>query len=67
MAWQIMDMKVPLSDNIKAALDYHQKKYGAPPNIVEYSDKIIDMPRIDGIKYVPVRIPANILLIGVQK
>ena len=67
MLWMMTNMNNPLPDNIKTALDYHQKKYGTPPNIVEYSDKIIDMPRMKGIKYVPVRIPANILLIGVQK
>ena len=66
MLWMINDMKLPLPDNIQAALDYHIKKYGMPPNIVEHSDKLSSVPNIDGVELKSVHIPANILLIGVK-
>ena len=66
MMWQISDMKCPLPDNIKAALNYHTKKYGLPPNIIEHSPKLSPFPNVDGVESTPVSIPANILLIGVK-
>ena len=66
MLWQVMDMKKPLADNIRQAMEYHTKKYGAPPNILEHSNQLSGVPNVDGVEFVPVRIPANILLIGVK-
>lgn len=66
MLWQIIDMKKPLLDNIRQALNYHMQKYGTPPNILEHSNRLSGVPNVDGVEFVPVRIPANILLIGVK-
>lgn len=65
MLWQIMNMKAPLPKNIQDALDYHKKKYGQVPNLIEYGMKA-EMPPIDGIRYCPVQMPANILLLAVE-
>jgi hypothetical protein len=62
----MMDMKAPLPANIRQALDYHMKKYGLPPNIVEHSYKLSGLSNVDGVEFVPVNIPTNILLIGVK-
>lgn len=66
MLWQMMDMKIPLPANIRQALDYHMKKYGLPPNIVEHSYKLSDEINVDGVEFVPINIPKNILLVGVK-
>lgn len=68
MLWMMTNMKEPLPNNIKAALDYHTKKYGAPPNIVEYSQHI-EHPQLledESIHYRRINVPSNILLIGVN-
>lgn len=59
-------MTTPLPKNIQRALEYHFKKYGTPPNIVEHSILLGDMPPVDGVEYSTINIPANILLIGVK-
>jgi hypothetical protein len=66
MLWMMTDMKAPLPGNIKKALDYHTQKYGTPPNIVEYSNQLLGVFNIDGVEFVRVNIPSNILLIGVK-
>lgn len=65
MLWQF-DPKAPLPNSIQQALDYHKKKYGLPPNIVEHSSVLSGLPNVDGVEYVPVNVPSNILLIGVK-
>lgn len=67
MEWMILDMKTPLPENIQKALDYHTKKYGAVPNILEHSNKLSPFPNVDGVESVSINIPANILLIGVKR
>lgn len=67
MGWMIMDMKIPLSDNIRQALEYHETKYGAPPNILEHSNQLSGLSNVDGVQFVPINIPKNIFLIGVKK
>ena len=67
MLWMMTDMKAPLSNNVRQAVDYHTKKYGLPPNIVEYSNQLSGVSNVDGVEFVPVSIPLNILLIGVRK
>lgn len=67
MLWMMTDMKQPLPDNVKIALEYHMKKYGAPPNILEYSDKLSSFPNVDGVESTPISVPTNILLVGVKK
>jgi hypothetical protein len=64
MGWQITDMKQPLSKSIQQALEYHERKYGRVPNIVEHGK--IEPPPLPGVRYVPIRIPPNILLVGVE-
>ena len=66
MLWQILDMKAPLSANILQALDYHTKKYGTHPNILEHSKHLSGVPNVDGVEFMPVSVPKNILLIGVK-
>ena len=66
MLWMMTDMKTPLPDRIHQALEYHTKKYGTPPNIVEHSNLLSGLPNVDGVEYIPVRVPSNILLIGVK-
>jgi hypothetical protein len=67
MLWMMTNMKAPLSENIQQALDYHTKKYGAPPNILEHSNQLSDVPNVDGVEFVSIRIPKNILYIGVKR
>ena len=62
MEWMITNIKAPLPENIRQALEYYEKKYGKVPSVVEHG-KDLTMPKIDGVRYVPIRIPANILLI----
>jgi hypothetical protein len=66
MEWMITDMKKPLPESIQQALDYHKQKYGTPPNILEHSNQLSDVPNVDGVEFVQIRIPTNILLIGVK-
>ena len=66
MLWMMTDMKRPLPDNIKAALDHYTSRYGLPPNIIEHSVKLSPFPNVDGVESTPVSIPTNILLIGVK-
>ena len=66
MLWMMTDMKKPLADNIRQALDYHTKKYGTPPNIVEHSNQLSGVSNVDGVEFVSIQIPRNILLIGVK-
>ena len=66
MLWMMTNMKAPLRENIREALDYHTKKYGTPPNIVEHSLKLSPVPNVDGVEYVPLNIPSNILYVGVK-
>jgi hypothetical protein len=66
MEWMITDTKKPLSESIQQALDYHKMKYGAPPNILEHSNQLSGVPNVDGVEFVQIRIPTNILLIGVK-
>lgn len=63
MLWQ-MDMKRPLPENIRQALEYHEKKYGRVPNIIEHGK--IDPPALPGIRYTSIRIPYNLILLGVE-
>lgn len=65
LGWQINNMKDPLPENIRKALEFHEKKYGRVPNVVEYSQEL-DRPQMDGIRFHPVNIPKNILLVGVE-
>ena len=67
MLWMMTDMKAPLPDNIRQALDYHTKKYGTPPNILEHSNQLSGVPNVDGVEFVSINIPKNILYIGVKK
>lgn len=67
MLWMMADMKQELSTNIRAALDHHTKKYGLPPNVLEYSNKLSGVPNLDGVKSSLASIPTNILLIGVKR
>jgi len=68
MEWMMLDMKTPLPENIQKALDYHQKKYGKVPNIVECSEKFEakELPILEGVVLNRIRVPKNILLVGVQ-
>ena len=66
MLWQITDMKKPLSVNVQQAIDYHTQKYGQPPNVLEHSNQLSGVPNVDGVEFVQIRIPTNILLIGVK-
>jgi hypothetical protein len=65
MEWMITNIKAPLPENIRQALDYHEKKYGRVPNLVEHGMKE-EMPNIEGIRYKSIRIPSNILLVGID-
>lgn len=65
MEWQINDMKAPLSESVRQALEYHKKKYGSVPNLIEHGTKA-PMPPIEGVRYRPVQMPANILLLAVE-
>jgi len=65
MLWQIADIKQPLPENIRKALEFHEKKYGRAPNIVEYSHEL-ECPQMNGILFRPISIPKNILLVGVE-
>lgn len=67
MLWMMTDMKAPLPKNIQQALDYHTEKYGTPPNIVEYSKLLSDSPNVEGVEFVPLNIPKNILYVGVKR
>lgn len=67
MLWMMTNMNEPLPDNIRKALEYHQKKYGRVPNIVEYSKLIEQAPDVEKVTLKPVQIPKNILLVGVQE
>lgn len=64
MLWMITDMKKPLSDNIRQALEHHERKYGRVPNLVEHGK--IEPPPLPGVRYVPVNVPSNILYVGVE-
>lgn len=64
MEWMMTDMKRPLSENIKMALEHHERKYGKVPNIVEHGD--IMPPPMYGIRFHRIRIPSNILLLGIE-
>lgn len=66
MFWQINDMKAPLSENIRVALEHHEKKYGRVPNVVEHGKLLENLPPIPGVRYVPISIPKNLLLVGVE-
>ena len=63
--WQY-DIKAPMPESIRYALEHHEKKYGKVPNLIEHSNKLQDLPKIDGIRYAPVNIPANLLLLAVE-
>jgi len=67
MMWMMTDMKLPLPENIRLALEHHKKKYGQPPNIVEHSYKLKDLMPVDGVTYHPINIPENILLVVIEK
>jgi hypothetical protein len=62
MEWMITNLKTPLPENIRQALEYYEKKYGRVPSLIEHGMKE-EMPQVPGVRYVPIRIPANILLI----
>jgi hypothetical protein len=62
MEWMITNLKTPLPENIRQALEYYEKKYGKAPSVVEHGMKE-EMPKVPGVRYVPIRIPSNILLI----
>ena len=66
MLWMMTDMKKPLSENIRYALEHHERKYGRVPNLIEHGLGLQNLPPIDGVRYVPVSIPSNILLVGVE-
>jgi hypothetical protein len=66
MFWQINDMKAPLSESVQQALDYHKKKYGRVPNLVEHGQLLQNLPPIAGVRYMPIRIPSNFLFLGVE-
>lgn len=63
MLWQ-MDMKRPLPENVRLALEHHEKKYGKVPNVIEHGK--VELPEMPGVRYVPIRIPSNIILVGVE-
>lgn len=65
MEWQINDMKLSLPENIRKALEFHEKKYGRVPNVVELSKKL-EPPSFEGISFRLINIPKNILLLGVE-
>ena len=67
MLWMMTDMKSPLPENIKKALDYHTKKYGLPPNVLEYSNQLSGVPNFDGVESTAINFPKNLLLIGVKR
>jgi hypothetical protein len=63
MTWQ-MDMKRPLPENVRLALEHHERKYGSVPNLIEHGK--IDLPPYPGVRYCPISIPANILFVAVE-
>ena len=65
MMWMITDMKAPLPQNIQLALQHHERKYGQVPTLIEHGMQV-EMPKIEGVRYVPVKVPANILLLAVE-
>lgn len=64
MLWQ-MDMKRPLPENVRLALEHHEKRYGRVPNVIEHGSKV-ELPEMPGVRYIPIRIPNNIILVGVE-
>lgn len=65
MLW-MMKMENPICENIRQALEHHEKKYGKAPNIVEYSNQL-QAPDVEKVTLKPIQIPKNILLVGVQE
>jgi len=65
--WQ-MNPKNTITAEISNAVQNYINKMGVPPHILEYSDQLENVILPDGMKIVTsaVRIPKNILLIGVQ-
>ena len=67
MGWQISDMKAPLPESIRHALNHYAKKYAEPPNVLEHSNLLSDVPNVDGVEFISISIPKNIFLIGVKR
>ena len=63
-----MNPKNTITAEISNAVQNYINKMGVPPHILEYSDQLENVILPDGMKIVTsaVRIPKNILLIGVQ-
>jgi hypothetical protein len=63
--WQ-MTTKI-LQDEVTKAIEHHQKKFGFPPQILEMSvDQTDELPADLNLVVSRVRIPKNILLLGVE-
>jgi len=63
LGWQMTkDVKQSISD----ALTRYYEKFGFPPQVLEVSDKLTEVPLPDGMQIVVKvhRMPINILLIG---
>lgn len=59
---------IPLTQKVQEALEYIQKKYGTPPNIVELpmlNEATIEIPNIE-VKHFKNILPGH-MLIGVQE
>ena len=70
MLWMMTNKNNTLPQNIRLALEYHEKKYGRVPNVVEYSQKLVieplPVPELESVALLPVNIPSNILYVGVR-
>ena len=65
--WQ-MSNKNSITDEISLATQNYIQRMGIPPQILEHSDQLEKVELPEGLQLVThsVRIPKNILLIGVQ-
>ena len=63
-----MNPKNNITNEISLAIQNHILKMGIPPQILEHSDQLEQVELPEGLQLVThsVRIPKNILLIGVQ-
>ncbi len=64
MGWQISDMK-DFAGGVQRSLEYYEKKFGRRPNVVECSKDLEVLPVIDRIRFHKIRIPKNILIVGI--
>ena len=59
--WRISD-DYPLSDEVQRAIENYIKHNGEPPNIIETG--LTELPAPDGMIVRKIRLPSNVLLIG---